>query len=101
LRSLFALVTIGSVAESSFAEVKGATLPADYADFAMHPKTGDIIALDAEKGQAVRFRSGDLEKESPEPTNTLRVGSTPVSVFYKEFGDKQVYAVVCSQDSHM
>ena len=82
-------------------EVQRVLLPSDYADFAMHPTSGDIIALDAENSQAVLFRASDLKMKRSEPAAKLRVGSTPVSVFYKEFEDKQVFAVVCSQDTHM
>lgn len=80
------------------AEVTVVELPADYADFAMHPETGDIAAIDAETNQAVLFRDKDAKKE---PSATVRVGPTPCSICYKQFGDMQVFAVVCSQDSYM
>ncbi len=102
LCSVFAIAAIVCVfADSAWAEVKTVSLPGDYADFAMNPKTGDIVALDAEKGQAVLFTNAVWQQQEVKPAKSLRTGSTPVSVFFKEYLDKQIYAVVCSQDTHM
>lgn len=80
------------------AEVTMITLPGDFADFAIHPKTADIIALSAETDEAFFFRDAH---EKATPSAKLRVGSTPCSVCFKQYADQSVFAVVCSQDSHM
>lgn len=77
-------------------------LPHDYADFAMHPETGGIAALSAETNQVDVFRLEDFEgKKTAKPSVSIQVGSAPVSVFYKKYADQEVFAVVCSGDSHM
>jgi len=80
------------------AEITTVVLPGDCADFAMNPETGDFVALSAETNEAVLFREADAKKT---PAAKLGVGSTPCSVCFKQFGEQTVYAVVCSQDSHM
>ena len=80
------------------AEVTKFELPGDYSDFAFHAETADFIAISAETDEAFLFRDAQMRKE---PAARLRVGSTPVSACFKQFGDQSVYAVVCSQDSHM
>lgn len=98
-----AIVSVGlcSWYSTSLAEVQMVALPADYADFALHPETGAVAALSAESNEAVFFRHADLAKGTAEPSATIRVGSTPCSVFYKQYQKTRVFAVVCSQDSHM
>ncbi|MEM9416037.1 MAG: hypothetical protein AAGA29_11265 [Planctomycetota bacterium] len=74
---------------------------AAYADFALDPATGDVVAVDADRNTVVLHRRADLERGVVEPAESLRVGQTPVSVFYKVFEDTRVFAVVCSQESRM
>jgi hypothetical protein len=83
------------------AEVLTVEMPGDYADFALDPQTGNLLALDAENGQALLFRQADLKNENGALAVTIRVGSTPCSACYKRFGDARHFAVFCSQDSHM
>lgn len=86
---------------SALAEVTSLTLPEKYADFAINPATGDIAAVSAENNSAEFFAGSQLAKGKTEPAAKVRVGATPCSVFFKQFGEKSVFAVVCSQDSHM
>ncbi|HEV8068671.1 MAG TPA: DUF1559 domain-containing protein [Planctomycetaceae bacterium] len=76
-------------------------MPEDYSDYAINPETGDILALSAENGQAVLFRGKDLDARKIEPAVKVRVGSTPCAAFFKRYRDLRLFAVVCSQDSHM
>lgn len=83
------------------AEVQTIQLPADYADFALHPETGSLAAISAATNEAVFFRAAQLATASDAPAARVRVGATPCSVFYKRYRDQHVFAIVCSQDSHM
>ena len=93
-----ALLLIATIAR---AETRTAILPAEFADFAMHPETGAVAALSAETNEVALFRYADLKAVESAPAAKIKVGGTPCSVVYKRFGDKRVFAVVCSQDSHM
>jgi hypothetical protein len=75
------------------------TLPDDYADFVVHPETGNLAAVNPQTNQLVVFSRASLDEGAPEPIAEVKVGLTPVSVCYKQYKDKQVYAVVCSQQS--
>ena len=83
------------------AETRAIALPSQYANYALNPATGDVVAVDADKGRAFLFRQASLSGKEAKPSAELRVGSKPVSVFYKEFGETKVYAVVCLADAHM
>lgn len=75
------------------------TLPDDYADFVLHPETGDLAAVNPQTNQLVVFSRASLDKGAPKAIAEIKVGLTPVSVCYKQYKDTQVYAVVCSQQS--
>lgn len=86
---------------SVMAETQSVTLASGYADFALNPETGTIAAVDASRNEAVFYRLESQSGGMAKPDTTARVGSTPCSVFYKRFGEKRVFAVVCTQDSHL
>jgi hypothetical protein len=83
------------------ADVQRIVLPRDYADFALNPETGDLVAVAAETGEAFLFRVADLEAGKTEPAAKARVGPTACAVFFKRYQDVRVFAVVCTQDAHM
>lgn len=99
----FASLVAGWTVLSSlaFAEIEKITLPGDYADFALDPKTGDVIAVDAEKARVLRFRQADLKGDTLKAGGEVKVGPNPVSVSFKEFGDLRVFAVGCLSDANM
>ena len=66
----------------------------------MQPETGTLAAVVAEENEVHFFLAKDYESGTG-PTAEVRVGATPCSVAYKRYGDKHVFAVVCSQDSHL
>lgn len=84
-----------------FGEVRKLDLPADFADFAIHPVTGDVAAVDAEDSACYFFKSADLTAGKTTPFAKAATGSTPCSVTFKKFGDLEVFAVVCTQDAQM
>ncbi len=100
-RYLLVLLAVVFCYRGVSAEVTSLVLPQSYADFAIAPQSGDLIALAAEKNQAEIFTAENLDAGKTEPVATIRVGSTPVSVFYKRYQDQEYFAVVCSQDSHL
>jgi S1-C subfamily serine protease len=71
------------------------------ADFALNPRTGDVAAVDPMANRAYLFREGLLADANADAAPELRLGETPVSIAYKRFGDVEVFAAVCTQDSHM
>jgi Protein of unknown function (DUF1559) len=76
-------------------------MPDDYADFALDPESGDILALCADKGDAVLFRGKDLDARKIEPAAKVHVGSNPCAAFFKRYHELRVFAVVCPEDAHM
>jgi hypothetical protein len=73
------------------------SLPDAMADFAMNPSTGEIAAVDPMANSAILLR----DVTDPQDAPRVNVGTTPISIEYKRFGDKEVFALVCTQDSHM
>lgn len=73
-------------------------LPSLMADFAINPTTGDIAAVDPTAHRARLFRA--LEGFNGDGED-VRLGDTPVSITYKRFGEQEMYAAVCTQDSHL
>lgn len=79
------------------AEAKAVGLASTFADFALNPETGQVAAIDAERGTAALFT---LKDSKAEQVATATVGATPVSICFKRFGSKSYFAVVCSQESN-
>ena len=75
-------------------------LPAVMADFAINPTTGDIATVDPQAHRARLFRATEAFNNVPDSDN-VRLGDTPVAITYKKFGKQELYAAVCTQDSHM
>src|SRR5262245_8331199 len=75
------------------AESDRIVLDKEYASFAMNPATGEIAAIHAESSDAVLFKLDAAKAEKQEPAAKLRVGSKPVSIVYKKYKDKEVFAV--------
>lgn len=90
---LIALLTLGT---SSTAQV-AIPLPADYSDFAIHPETGDIVALDGQTNSAVLLSRKDLDLGRAKEIGRIKVGLNPISVCYKRYKDTAVFAVACKQ----
>ncbi|MFN3165518.1 MAG: YncE family protein [Phycisphaeraceae bacterium] len=96
--SVFAIV----LAHATRAQVLVPTqLPGDYADFALHPPTGDLAALEPEADTLVVFDREDLANGLTRPAAVVKVGRTPVSVCYKKYKDTEVFAVACSQQTRV
>ncbi len=82
-------------------EVRQVELPVRYTDFAMHPETGDIAALDATSNRVDIFNISAINEEKTQPITRVAVGASPAAVVYKRFQDVQGFAVVCAKDSCM
>jgi hypothetical protein len=91
-------VLLGSPA---LGEVQRIELPNPYSDFAMHPDTGDLMAVSTPEGLALLFREKDLQAGKTEPAASIQVGARPSSVIYKRFGKEEFFAVVCADDPNM
>ncbi len=76
-------------------------LPVDYADYALDPETGNILALNAEASRVELYRAIGGQPKQVSPVQVTSVGTTPCSVCYKQFGELKTFAVVCSQDPAM
>ena len=76
-------------------------LPRAFADFAINPDTGDICGVDHAKDKVLIFPSDFLDGDKQEIGEPIRVGSTPVGVTYKKFGEDAYFVVCCTQDSHV
>lgn len=77
-------------------------LPNEMSDFAINANNGDVACVDPVSHRAFLVKANQLSggadlKELP----SVLVGTTPVGITYKLFGDKEYYTVVCSQDSHV
>lgn len=116
LRSLALVVGMLAMltANSADAEPRQYDLPGDYADFLLHPETGDVVALEPTQNQVHVFRRASLEQSEPgerdavpnslatqstiqAPDLTIDVGASPVAVCYKRFAGRAWFAVVCSR----
>ncbi len=97
---LFCLVTVSTTSPLR-GEVRSVNLPSDYADFAIQPETGTIATLSAETYEVFFFRQSELLAGNTTPVAKVRVGATPCEIFYKRYHDISVFAVVCTQDSHL
>src|SRR5688572_30139992 len=95
------VIAFCAFSQSAQAEVKILSLPSECADFAFNNETGDLAMVVPDKNEAWLIRSADLQAGKVDTPIKLKVGSAPSSIFYKKFKDTAVYAVVCSQDSHM
>lgn len=100
-RHLAIVVFIGIAAAAASGAVKTYPLPADCADFAMNSDNGDLAAVIPDKNEAILIKAADWQKGKVDAFAKLSVGSTPVSIFYKRYQNVRVYAIVCTQDSHM
>lgn len=88
-----------SFGQPAFGAVTRCVLAADYADFALHPKTGDIAAIDPVANRAHLYRHADLQQTNAQPAGSVAVGRMPIAICYKRFQQTEIYAVVCQQDS--
>ncbi|MEL6104635.1 MAG: hypothetical protein AAFU85_01305 [Planctomycetota bacterium] len=96
----FCCLSLG-LAAVSLGQVTTVQLPALMSDFALNPETGDLATVDPNKHRAYLFSEAALNSAEAEPSGDVRVGETPVSITFKRYKDKRLFAVVCSQDSHM
>jgi hypothetical protein len=95
------VVAVVCASEYAKAEVKVYSLKTPCSDFAFNHDTGDLAMVAPDKNEAWLIRSADLPAGKVDAPIKLKVGSSPSSIFYKKFKDTAVYAIVCSQDSHM
>ncbi len=90
-----------ALAGESRGEPQAVALPVEYVDFTLDPDTGDVFAIAAETDELVRLGRAALDEGRVERVATVRVGPSPSSLCYKQFGDSRVVAVVCAKDSRM
>ncbi|GAB5401873.1 MAG: hypothetical protein Aurels2KO_01040 [Aureliella sp.] len=101
IATLVSLVLLAVTCGQACGEVRQVKVAAKYLDFAMHPQTGTIAALDTESNRVDIYQLHALAGGEAEPTTRVTVGTAPSAIVYKRFKDVHLFSVVCAQDSYM
>jgi len=83
------------------AKVGTLTMPQDYADYCLHPQSGDLAAVSTEQGEVHLYRQADLAAENLVPYAKVRVGTTPSAICFKRFGELELFAVVGTEEAKL
>ncbi len=97
---LFVILCLLGIAELP-AEVKSVALPSKFFDFAFNPQTGDLATIQTDDNTVALFPVKYLDGKAVDLVAPVKVGPNPVSICFKQFGEKAYFAVVCVQDSNL
>lgn len=100
-RSLCGMALFLALTGAAGAQTKALVLPTPCVDFALDSDTGSLAAVDAAGNAVLLFRAAAWQSGGMEPTARVAVGSTPMAVVFKHFGDRRVFVVACEKDSHL
>lgn len=101
--NLMASKSLGqSILPDVIQETRVIELPRTMSDFAINFSNGDVACVDSKDHRVYLLESASLNHDSVlKELPSIRVGSRPFGIAFKQFGDKAYYAVVCSQDPHL
>jgi hypothetical protein len=77
------------------------SLAAPAFDFAFNPHTGELAAIETEFARLRVYPPGYLAGSNPARPRSATVGTRPVSVVCKQWGDRSYYLVACETGSEL
>lgn len=97
----FLLLALGTAATARSQKPLVVDLPSKFVDFAFNPETGEIAAVDPTASTVHLFRESLVSGKDQAATSPLKVGNLPISICFKRFKSRSVYAIVCLRDAHL